>query len=282
MAGGILWLASYPKSGNTWIRIFLENLFRDAARPVSINELNVVGFGDAHIPLYERIGGRPVAGMDDAAIHALREPLQRFLANRPETSIVKTHNLLGEHEGRPLIHLEHSMGAIYIARNVFDVTVSLARHYNLAIEDAVEAICSPAMRTPTTAAAVFQVLGRWCDHYRSWTGVPGFEPLVLRYEDMKAKPMKAFDRVVRFLKLPANPARVAKAVKFSSFDEVARQERAGGFRERVREDQVFFHSGRVGGWRQQLTPGQVARLVEVHGEVLSELGYLDKQGRPTV
>lgn len=282
MAGGILWLASYPKSGNTWIRIFLENLFRDGARPVSINELNVVGFGDAHIPLYEQIGGRPVAGLDDAAIHLLREPLQRYLANRPDTSIVKTHNMLAEHEGRPLIHLEHSMGAVYIARNVFDVAVSLARHYNLAIADAVEAICSPAMRTPSTGAAVFQILGPWCDHYRSWTGVPGFVPLVVRYEDMKAKPLKTFQKVVKFLKLPAGPARIAKAVKFSSFEEVSRQEQAGGFRERVRDDHVFFHSGRVGGWRQQLTADQVARLIDVHGEVLRELGYLDKQGHPTV
>lgn len=282
MAGGILWLASYPKSGNTWVRIFLENLFRDAVRPVSINELNVVGFGDAHIPLYERIAGRPIAGLDDAALHALREPLQRHLATRGETSIVKTHNLLGDHEGRPLIHLEHSMGAVYIARNVFDVTVSIARHYNLPVADAVEAICSPAMRTPTTGAAVFQILGRWCDHYRSWTTVPGFAPLVLRYEDMKAKPLKAFERVVRFLKLPAGRDRIARAVRFSSFEEVSRQERATGFRERVREDQVFFHSGRVGGWRQLLSAEQVARLVDVHGEVLRELGYLDKQGRPTV
>lgn len=282
MAGGILWIASYPKSGNTWVRIFLENLFRDADRPVSINELNVVGFGDAHIPLYERIAGRPIAGMDDAALHALRAPIQQHLATRGETSIVKSHNLLGEFEGRPLIHLEHTMGAIYIARNVFDVTVSLARHYNLTVGDAVEAICSPAMRTPTTGAAVFQVLGRWCDHYRSWTGVPGFTPLVLRYEDMKTKPMKAFERVVRFLKLPAGRDRLARAVRFSSFEEVSRQERAGGFRERVREDQVFFHSGRTGGWRQHLTAEHVARLIEVHGDVLRELGYLDKQGRPAV
>jgi hypothetical protein len=282
MAGGILWLASYPKSGNTWVRIFLENLFRDAARPVSINELNVVGFGDAHIPLYERIAGRPVAGMDDAALHALREPLQRHLANRPETSIVKTHNILADYEGRPLIHLAYSMGAIYIVRNVFDVTVSLARHYDRSVADTVEAICSPAMKTPTTAAAVFQILGPWWDHYRSWTTVPGFQPLVLRYEDMKAKPLKAFQKVVKFLNLPAGPDRVAKAVKFSSFEEVSRQERAAGFRERVREDHVFFHSGRVGGWRQHLSQDQVARLIDVHGEVLRELGYLDKQGRPTV
>lgn len=282
MAGGILWLASYPKSGNTWVRIFLENLFRDAARPVSINELNVVGFGDAHIPLYERFAGRPIAGMDDTAIHTLREPIQAWLADRPETSIVKTHNALGDYQGRPLIHLERTMGAIYIVRNVFDTTLSVARHYNLSVDDAVEAVCSPAFRTPTTRAAVFQILGRWGEHYQSWTGVPGFEPLVVRYEDMRAKPLKAFERIVRFLKLPAGRDRITKAVRFSSFDEVARQERAAGFRERVRDDHVFFHSGRVGGWRQQLSTDQVARLVDVHGDALRDLGYLDKQGRPAV
>ena len=50
----------------------------------------------------------------------------------------------------------------------------------------------------------------------------------------------------------------------------------------MRDDQVFFHSGRVGGWRQALTKENVASLIDVHGEVLRELGYLDKQGRPTV
>ena len=282
MAGGILWLASYPKSGNTWVRIFLENLFRNAAQPISINALSVVGFGDAHIPLYQRFAGRPVAELDDAALHALREPIQRYLAGLPETSMVKTHNMLGEYEGRLLIHLECTMGAIYIVRNVFDVTVSIARHYNFAIADAVEAVCSPAFRTRTTPAAIFQILGRWSDHYRSWTSVPGFEPLVLRYEDMKAKPLKAFERAVRHIGIPAGKDRIARAVKFSSFEEVSRQERAAGFRERARDDQVFFHSGRAGGWRQHLSPDQVERLIDAHGDVLRTLGYLDKQGRPTV
>ena len=282
MAGGILWLASYPKSGNTWVRIFLENLFRNATRPVSINELSVTGFGDAHIPLYERFAGKPVAALDDAALHVLREPIQRHLASRGETSMVKTHNMLGEYDGRPLIHLDCTVGAVYIVRNVFDVTVSIARHFDYPITDVVDAVCSPAFRIRTTSSAIFQILGRWSDHYRSWTSVPGFEPLVLRYEDMRSKPMKAFEMVVRYLKLTASEERIARAVKFSSFEEVSRQEREAGFRERAREDQTFFHSGRVGGWRQHLSSDQIGRLVDVHGDVMRELGYLDKRGRPTV
>src|SRR3546814_10840925 len=102
MAGGSRGLASYPRSGNAWCRIFLENLFRNADRPVSINALGVVGFGDAHTPLYERFAGRPLAELDDTALHALREPIQRHLASRPETSMVKTHNALAAFEERRL------------------------------------------------------------------------------------------------------------------------------------------------------------------------------------
>lgn len=282
MAGGILWLASYPKSGNTWVRIFLENLFRNAREPASINELNVVEFGDALPRLYEKLAGRPFVQLTDEEVHRLREPLQKLLANRGETSIVKTHNMICDIRGIPVIRLEYTMGAIYIVRNIFDVVVSLARHYGTSIEEAVDGICQPTMHGPSGPNIAEQFFGRWCDHYRSWTSIPGFEPLVLRYEDLRTKPMKAFGRVVKFLKLPADDERIKRAIRFSNFEELSRQEKAAGFKERVRPDQVFFHTGKVGGWRQQLTADQIARLIDVHGEVLRELGYLDKQGRPTV
>lgn len=282
MAGGILWLASYPKSGNTWVRIFLENLFRNSPEPASINELNVVGFGDALPKLYEMLARRPFADLTDDDINRLREPLQKQLASRPDTSIVKTHNMIGQFQGTPLIRLEYTMGAVYIVRNVFDVTVSLARHYGTSIEGAVEGICQPTMHGPKGPNIAVQYFGRWGDHYRSWTTVPGFEPLVVRYEDLRSKPLKTFAKIVKFLKLPADEQRIKRAIRFSNFEEVSRQEKAGGFKERVRDDQVFFHSGKTGGWRQLLTDEQVGQLIEVHGDVLRELGYLDKQGRPTV
>src|SRR3546814_13573103 len=118
------------------------------------------------------------------------------------------------------------------------------------------------------------MLGRWDEHYRSWTSVAGFEPLVLRYEDMRVKPLKSFARVARYLRLPATKDRIARAVQFSSFEEVSRQERAAGFRERARADQVFFHSGRAGGWRDGLTPDQVARLRAVTGDGVGQLRFL--------
>ncbi len=283
MAGGILWLASYPKSGNTWVRVFLENLFRNADEPVSINDLNVVAFGDSQRHLYQALAARPIDELSDLEIQELRPVLQRSLADRPDTSIVKTHNRIGFVNDIPLIDLDCTMGAIYVVRNVFDVAVSFAAHYNGDMDDVVDGLCRETMHTPTTQAAIVQYLGPWGAHYQSWTrGVPGFEPLVLRYEDLRGRPFKEFSRVVKFLNLPSTPDRIKKAIRFSSFAEMSRQEKQGGFRERVRADQTFFREGRVGGWRRHLSDAHVARLIEAHGEVLRELRYIDKHGRPTV
>jgi len=282
MAGGILWLASYPKSGNTWVRIFLENLFRNAGEPASINDLNVVSLSDAAPGAYEEIAGRPLSELADEELQALRGPLQERFAGRSETAIVKTHNRIATYLDHPIIHLEMTMGAIYVVRNVFDVTVSLAEHFNVPLDQAVAMANSPEMRTLTTPAAIVQHLGSWSGHYRSWTGVPGFEPLVLRYEDLRTRPFTEFSRVTKFLGLPAPADRVKRAIRFSNFDEVSRQERRGGFKERVHADHVFFKRGKVGDWRRHLSDDNVRSLVDAHGEVLRALRYVDKHGVPTV
>ena len=189
---GIIWLASYPKSGNTWLRIFVENLFRNTIEPAKINELTVVRYSDNSYPLYERVTGRDVRMMSDSEIHLLRDPVQSFLASQQETTFVKSHNGLMTFEGHPLIYLEHTAGAIYLLRNPFDMVVSFADHYKVNHDDAIEAISSPYHRINTTKQGIFQILGGWTNHYRSWFSVENFRPLLLRYEDMIRDPVKSF------------------------------------------------------------------------------------------
>jgi hypothetical protein len=282
MSGGILWLASYPKSGNTWVRVFLENLFMDGKEPVDINKMSVVQFSDANPGLYDNVLDRSLYNSNDIDIDNLREIFQKTLAQHPDTTIIKTHNLLLHNTLPRIISLNYTMGAIYIVRNVFDVVVSFADHYDMPIDKAVEGISSSTMRTPTTSVAVVQYLGSWSEHYVSWTSVPGFAPLVLRYEDLRTHPFREFSRVVKFLKLPAKPDRIKKAIRFSNFEEVSRQEKHSGFKERVRADQVFFRGGKVGGWRDHLSDRHVQTLIEHHRPVLRALRYLDKSNRPTV
>jgi hypothetical protein len=279
---GILWLASYPKSGNTWLRLFMENLFRNSMESLPINDLRVVKYGDNAYPLYERVAGRPLLGMSDSDLHALREPVQRFLASQAETTFVKTHNALSMHDGKPLIYLEHTAGAVYLLRNPFDLTVSFADHYRISHDDAIEAMASPSHHTKTTSQAIFQILGGWTNHYRAWFGVENFNPLFIRYEDMIRDPMKSFGRFMRYLGLPKNPERLKRAVRNSAFREAARQETEAGFKERAHQGQKFFRSGKAGGYRSILSDRQIGRIIDAHGELLLEQKYISKDGRPRV
>ena len=279
---GIIWLASYPKSGNTWLRVFIENLFRNTVKPAGINDLGIVKYGDNMYSLYERVASRKLTGASDAEFHQLRGPVQKFLASQPETTIVKTHNALITHEGAPLIHLEYTAGAVYLLRNPFDMVVSMAHHYRTSYDDAIRGIASSNHHTPTTPAAIFQILGGWTNHHRSWFGVDNFSPLLLRYEDMVRSPMKVFGRFMRYLGLPKNPERLKRAIQNSSFTVVERQEREGGFKERVHADHKFFRAGGVGHYRDVLDDRQIGRIIDAHGELLIEQGYINKSGRPKV
>ncbi|MCB9948559.1 MAG: sulfotransferase domain-containing protein [Rhodospirillaceae bacterium] len=277
----ILWLASYPKSGNTWVRAFLANLFANPDQPVHVNQLRNFAFGDHQGAYYAQAAGRPFDQLSDEEINRLRPLVQRQIATaRRDTVFVKTHNAFTLCDGVPTILPEASAGVVYVIRNPLDLCVSYAHHYGIPIDTAIEALASPFNRIVTERATAFQVLGGWSDHVKSWLEPPPMPHHTMRYEDMLAQPAKAFGRLVTFLKLPKNKARLDKAIRFSSFKVLSGQERQDGFVERSAQADRFFREGRAGGWRSVLTPDQAGRIVEQHRETMDRFGYLAPDGSP--
>ena len=279
---GILWLASYPKSGNTWLRAFLANYFSNAKRPLPINELPTHIFGDGVAAPYEKVAGRSVADMDVPEIQRLRlEVHKMFALSGPDTVFVKTHNAIAFLDDVPTINPEATAGAIYVIRNPLDVCVSYRHHYAITLERAITALGSEDTQFPSHGHLVHQFLGSWSGHVRSWCATPGLKPHIVRYEDMSLRPEKTFRTVVRFLGLPLEAGRLKRAIRFSSFRELAGQERKSGFIESVPiDDRVFFRKGKLGDWRNVLDADQARRIVEDHREVMTEHGYLDGNGEP--
>ena len=277
--GGIIWLASYPKSGNTWLRVFIENLFRNTTEPAEINNLGIVRNNDNAPNLYQDVIDQDIFGMTDSELHQYRGVIQSRLAAGTESVFVKTHNALQNFEGRPLIYLEHTAGAVYLLRNPFDMVISFSDHYRISYDDAIEAIASPSHRVKTTNQGIFQILAGWSNHYRTWHNVNNLNPLLIRYEDMVRSPVKSFGRFMQFLGLPKNEERLKRAIRNSSFDEVSKQELKSGFSERSRPDQKFFRSGKVGGYKSLLSDSQIGKIIDGHGELLFEKGYITKSGR---
>ncbi len=282
--GGIYWLASYPKSGNTWFRTFLRNLWEDGDEPVDINELNTGEIASGRGWLDE-ILGFDSAELDPDEMDRLRPEVYRWTLRNKEVGYHKIHDAYTfTLDGEPLVSQQATLGALYLLRNPLDVAPSYANHNNSSIDDAITRMSEPTHALCKTRKSlpnqVRQKLLSWSEHVLSWVDAPDLNIEVIRYEDMLQNPVLTFTRAVKFLALPDDPARIDKAIRFSDFKLLAAQEREKGFREKPPNTEHFFRQGKSNGWRDKLTAEQVERIIADHGEVMTRFGYLDSDGQP--
>lgn len=273
--GNILWLASYPKSGNTWVRAFLANLLADSLEPVALDELPRYCEDEARPELFAAVAGRPSTALDFAEIAALRPQVHALIAARSQgTRLVKTHNYAGAFDGHPTHNMEVSAGAVYVVRNPLDVAVSMTHHFGISLDAAIDRLADDQVATANDALFVTQFLSSWSLHVKSWADLASERILVLRYEDLLAKPVKQFTRVARLLGQAQDRARIDRAVRHASFRSLASMERRTGFAEARDSATPFFRQGRTNQWRAVFDPEQVRRVVEAHREQMARFRYL--------
>lgn len=274
--GNIVWLVSYPKSGNTWLRVFLANLVADQPRPLPLAQLPRYADDEARAALYSEAAGRPSTELDPAAICALRPRVHQRIAREARgTVFVKSHNLNGAFEGQPLHDWSVTAGAVCVVRNPLDVAVSMTHHFGLSIDEAIAFLANEETATHNEARWVTQILGSWSTHARSWADAASAKILVLRYEDLLDKPGKAFGKVARLAGLDHDRARVKRAIDHAAFDTLAALERKDGFIEASELTSTrFFRAGRANQWRELLSREQVMRIVADHRVQMQRFGYV--------
>lgn len=272
--GKLIWLASYPKSGNTWLRAFLHNLMRNPEESYDINRLTDFTASDAQMYWYQLFDRRPASAITEKDVAALRPKAHEAMTwIHPDSVFVKTHNALVEDRGTPMITMEHTAGAIYLVRNPLDVVISHSHHYGLAIDQSIKVMNTPGMESRNKEKSVYEHFGSWSEHVKSWTHRPSPGLHVVRYEDLLAAPHRTFGAVVAFLGLKPSRERVDSAISLCSFEILRAQEERHSFRERGASG-YFFREGKAGQWRNTLTPQQIEALVSVHREQMARFGYL--------
>jgi aryl sulfotransferase len=273
---GIWWLASYPKSGNTWLRVALASLL--SGRPADINAMPFVS-----VIANSRARFDTALGIESADLTVEQETNLRprayeiWAADAAQPLYCKTHDAYRPTPaGEPLFPTAVTLGAVGVVRDPRAVAVSLANHRATPIDDAILRMDDPeagyTLRGSQLSPQLFQRSGRWRDHIDSWLGAP-FPVHLVRYEDMHGDPHATFAAIAAFLGLPSDRERIAAAVEASSFARLQAQERATGFVEKPIQAAAFFREGRVDGWRQVLTAEQNARIVDANEPVMRRLGY---------
>lgn len=280
----IFWFASYPKSGNTWIRTFLTNYLRNAVEPADINMLEGGPIAAAR-SWFDEWSGIEASALDDGMIGILRPGVYRFMANEvKEPLYMKVHDSwCRTMQGEGLFPADITAGVVYVLRNPLDMAASCANHWGVSIAQAVDNLCDAdfALARGGMGDQLRQHLGSWTGHVRSWLDESGLPVHLVRYEDLRSDPEAFFGKLVQFCNLPFDPDRLRRAVTFSDFRELQRQERDRGFRERsVVAHGAFFRRGMAGTWRDELPDTLAARLIAVHGEMMRRFGYLDEQNMP--
>ncbi|WP_421864270.1 sulfotransferase domain-containing protein [Parvibaculum sp.] len=273
--GALIWLASYPKSGNTWVRSFLHNLLRNTTEPADINALNQFCLGSSSRRWFEQVSPVPLEQLKPDALARLRPAAQaRMSTASPDSIFVKSHNYLGPWFGVPLHNMQVTAGAIYILRNPLDVTLSLAGHLGMSIDGTIKFMSTDGAGTKLTARHIPEVYDTWSAHVASWTSGANPQLFVARYEDMSERPVETFGKMAGFLGLNPAADRLERAISNASFDVLSTQEREKGFKEKPAHAEAFFRKGKPGQWRELLSDEQIAKVVSAHRAQMERFGYV--------
>ncbi|HEU0277951.1 MAG TPA: sulfotransferase domain-containing protein [Rhodanobacteraceae bacterium] len=276
--GSIVWLASYPKSGNTWLRAFVANLVANRADPLRPDEIRDYTDSEARADRFTELAGRPNTELTIDEIAALRPEVHALIAQRAQgTRLVMTHNFCGTFEGHQVFNWQVTAGAIYVVRNPLDVAVSMTHHFGLTLDEAIDRLGDERVASVNDALFVSHVIGSWSTHARGWADMAERAPgkvIVLRYEDLLDKPAKHFAKAARLIGLGQDKARIERAVKHTSFQTLASLEQKHGFVEAVDERTRFFFKGRANQWREVLSREQVRRIVGDHREQMERFRYV--------
>ncbi len=275
----VVWIASYPKSGNTWVRVFIHNLLRilrgDSEGSQNINALYEMTSRESLAERFARQLGKSAHAATPQEIAEARMKIQLDMAQGEGGPIyVKTHNAVANVEGFPAVNFDVTLAAVYIVRNPLDVVVSYAHFTGLPVDAMIAYMANPSGNIGMSPKRVYEFLGSWSFHTASWMSVPHRPVMLLRYEDMLAAPDRSFGRLAAFLRLKPDADQLRLAIEKSSFSELARQEELHDFVERPRTAEKFFREGKAGQWKEALSTAQIKALLDAHAPMMMRFGYV--------
>ncbi len=264
----IIWLASYPKSGNTWLRFYIISLLMGKQTNLNLNHLRAI-MNYPHSTQFEDLVP-DLFDFDEIAKNWITS--QNKINSNKNLRFFKTHNMLGKFRGNLFTNSENTLGSIYIVRDPRNVVTSVKNHYSLSnyeeatkfifnenqvlsLSDRQKDLYLKSKKFPLT-----QFVGSWKTHYLSW------------------KNTKIADFVGNLLKLKFTEDQIDNAISLSSFDKLEKMEKDNGFTESTIDKDgnrnKFFFLGPKNDWRKILDKSISSEIEKIFEKEMKELKYI--------
>jgi prolyl oligopeptidase PreP (S9A serine peptidase family) len=271
----IIWLASYPKSGNTMLRTMLSSYLFTNDGSFDFNIMKKISqFPNSNI--YDKLGVN-YKDLNEVIKNSLR--VQESFNKKESVGFVKTHNMLFNFNSKyPFTNLENTLGVIYIVRDPRNVVLSYARHLKISPEEAVK------FMTKGKANDMF-IMGNWSENFISWKSFSNYNKyLLIKYEDLVSKREETFLKILQFIfrlrninfEIDSNKLEIV--LKNTSFENLKNLEKQKGFRESIKSDDgkqiPFFDKGISRDWSKTLDINLSQEIEKCFKNEMKELGYL--------
>ena len=268
----IIWIASYPKSGNTWIRALLSSyLFSDDGNFNFELLKNIEQFSSKNISLKlnKDVGYQ-------MRISKSWIPSQELINRDKKIRFFKTHNACVSYKDRWFTDEINTAGYVYVVRDPRSIACSLASHSKISIEQAVNDLLNENNMGLNGPYKLAELPGSWKINYLSWKKKKNFEGIIIKYEDLIDNTENEFKKILvflnRFKKINIDEKRISKSVISCDFSNLSKMEGKQGFEET--QNNKFFRKGKKDSWKNELNLDLRKKLEDNFKSEMIELGYL--------
>ncbi len=285
----IIWLASYPKSGNTWLRFYIISLLMGKKTDLNLNHLRAI----MNYPHSTHFNGLVSNLFDLDEISKNWITSQKKINSDKKLRFFKTHNMLGKYNGYPFTDAQNTLGTIYIVRDPRNVITSVKNHYSLSNYDEAQKFVfkddqilslsdrQKALYLKSKIFPLTQFVGSWKTHYLSWKNMKK-NYILVRYEDLYENSKNEFTKVADFigglLKVKFTQAQIENAINLSSFERLENMEKENGFTESTINNDgnrnKFFFLGPKNDWRKILDKSISSDIEKKFEKEMKELKYI--------
>jgi len=274
----LIWLASYPKSGNTWLRTFLTNLLIEKNAPADINQLIPRYWANDNILIEKYIDVEPSELTEDELLSLRPKAYVEYSNSNENFLYLKIHDAYFHvNENESIVPADQTYKVIYVIRNPIDIVGSFANHQGESYDEIIDFMNRDDALLNQQGSSYHRFsperLYSWSRHVESWTK-SGLSVLVVRYEDMQSNPRDTFFKISEFLQLNKPIEEVEKAIQFSEFKLLKRQEEISGFGAKNKKATNFFRKGKVGSGTHELSQTQIKKILADHESIMKQFKYI--------